>query len=178
MFKNKCGLSSPLARKVTCAVCQICCIDFSIRFDGRDDCRHHVKKKQKKILSSTERSKPQDTRIFHKRLSLLWCSAENHALFLTLPSLVPENVILGQVCLHYFFTSHQLFLRTSLKHQNIKIVMPVRIMIICHSFHLLQPIMQHNTISNHNCLINCNLNNNNVHLSCAHQRPERSHDTY
>ena len=21
-------------------------------------------------------------------------------------------------------------------------------------------------------------NNNNVHLSCAHQRPERSHDTY
>ena len=23
----------------------------------------------------------------------------------------------------------------------------------------------------------CN-NNNNVHLSCAHQRPERSHDTY
>ena len=22
------------------------------------------------------------------------------------------------------------------------------------------------------------LNNNNVHLSCAHQRPERSHDTY
>ena len=23
-----------------------------------------------------------------------------------------------------------------------------------------------------------NNNNNNVHLSCAHQRPERSHDTY
>ena len=22
------------------------------------------------------------------------------------------------------------------------------------------------------------VNNNNVHLSCAHQRPERSHDTY
>ena len=22
------------------------------------------------------------------------------------------------------------------------------------------------------------INNNNVHLSCAHQRPERSHDTY
>ena len=25
---------------------------------------------------------------------------------------------------------------------------------------------------------NNNNNNNNVHLSCAHQRPERSHDTY
>ena len=24
----------------------------------------------------------------------------------------------------------------------------------------------------------CDNNNNNVHLSCAHQRPERSHDTY
>ena len=25
---------------------------------------------------------------------------------------------------------------------------------------------------------NNNESNNNVHLSCAHQRPERSHDTY
>ena len=25
---------------------------------------------------------------------------------------------------------------------------------------------------------NNNNNNNNVHLSCTHQRPERSHDTY
>ena len=24
----------------------------------------------------------------------------------------------------------------------------------------------------------CNNDNNNLHLSCAHQRPERSHDTY
>ena len=26
--------------------------------------------------------------------------------------------------------------------------------------------------------LNIRKNNNNVHLSCAHQRPERSHDTY
>ena len=71
-------------------------------------------KTKKSRLSSSEQSKPQDTRIFHKRISLLWCSAENHAVFLTLPSLVPENVILGQACLHYFFTSPQLFLRTTL----------------------------------------------------------------
>ena len=40
----------------------------------------------------------------------------------------------------------------------------------------------HTAITNQNTqytttLINNN-NNNNVHLSCAHQRPERSHDTY
>ena len=28
------------------------------------------------------------------------------------------------------------------------------------------------------CLNNNSDNNNNVHLSCSHQRPERSHDTY
>ena len=27
-------------------------------------------------------------------------------------------------------------------------------------------------------IYNNNHSNNNVHLSCAHQRPERSHDTY
>ena len=36
---------------------------------------------------------------------------------------------------------------------------------------------------NHFILLLCNNNNNinnnnNVHLSCVHQRPERSHDTY
>jgi len=29
-----------------------------------------------------------------------------------------------------------------------------------------------------NSAVSNNNNNNNVHLSCAHQRPERSHDTY
>ena len=28
------------------------------------------------------------------------------------------------------------------------------------------------------CFVCVGINNNNVHLSCAHQRPERLHDTY
>ena len=39
----------------------------------------------------------------------------------------------------------------------------------------------HNTVNEHMIKYAIFLNddnNNNVHLSCAHQRPERSHDTY
>ena len=37
---------------------------------------------------------------------------------------------------------------------------------------------QTKTVTRIYCLLLCTLNNNNVHLSCAHQSPERSHDTY
>ena len=36
---------------------------------------------------------------------------------------------------------------------------------------------EQNNIDAHT-VMKCVVNNNNVHLSCAHQRPERSHDTY
>ena len=37
----------------------------------------------------------------------------------------------------------------------------------------------HSNFNNfHKKLLIDNNNNNNVHLSCVHQRPERSHDTY
>ena len=35
-----------------------------------------------------------------------------------------------------------------------------------------------NNNKNTNDWFDSDSNNNNVHLSCAHQRPERSHDTY
>ena len=49
-----------------------------------------------------------------------------------------------------------------------------------HSTHTLQhqPVIPHSTHTATPACYTYNNNNNNVHLSCAHQRPERSHDTY